>query len=190
PFEDVAKVEPRLAGEMPREILHPLGENADCEAAAVLDVAKHLRAFRDRDGDQWRIERDRHEGVGRHAMVAALAMRRDDGDTCAELATGIAQLARIDRGHWLAALGWARPERLAGGAVAMSRQFSSVAAAAARPDRRKPRIRLLETISPLPQHTGGRMRVLKCCRNSRAVPPLQDPKRKSSPTTTSRGCSR
>src|SRR4029453_8291301 len=120
---------------MPREILHPLGENADCEAAAVLDVAKHLRAFRDRDGDQWRIERDRHEGVGRHAMVAALAMRRDDGDTGAELATGIAQLARIDRGHWLAASGWAKPDRLAEGA--MSRQFSSVAAAAASPDRRK-----------------------------------------------------
>ena len=69
--------EPR-AGEVQREALLVAVQDRDRVPPGGADPAVHLRARRDRDEHQRRIERDRGERVGRHPVDRVVEHRADD----------------------------------------------------------------------------------------------------------------
>jgi hypothetical protein len=71
-------------------------KNADSEVHARLQHATHPCPVTDAYQDEGRIERDRREGIRRHAVFAALVRRSDDNHTRRKPAECLSKLARID----------------------------------------------------------------------------------------------
>ncbi len=68
-------------GEMLGDRLLGIAKYVDAEAVLFADVGEHARVVIDADENEQRIERDRGEGIGGHAVdEAGLALDGDDGD--------------------------------------------------------------------------------------------------------------
>jgi len=77
-------------------------QNADTKAFLLLQNGEHAGAMVDADEDERRVERDRSERTGRHAMnLARRAFRGDDRDAAGKLTERLAEFDGCERrrGH-------------------------------------------------------------------------------------------
>ena len=82
----VANMQPRRrpSREMVAQRILILGQHADAEAPRQRQDAVHIRAIVERNQDQRRIERDRNERIGRHAVRLLFVLRRKNRDAAGE----------------------------------------------------------------------------------------------------------
>ena len=91
----------RSAGEMGAQPLLVLGQDADAEMPGFDEQRMDARTFCDGDDAQRRLERARHEGVGRHAADLAARLGGDHGDAGGERAHHPAEQHVIDQRGFL-----------------------------------------------------------------------------------------
>ena len=94
--EQVRQCLVRAPGKMQGVRTHGLCQDVHRKTTCLQSPPQRPRSAIQRDGDQWRIERDRYERTDGHAVIALLATGGDDRDAGDKPAAAITQIARID----------------------------------------------------------------------------------------------
>src|SRR5690606_33631329 len=86
-----------VAGELGGDALLVGAEDVDREAVGAVEILRHPGAFADAEEHQRRVERERAEGVGGHAVHDVLALDGDDRHAGGEESERPAVCSWIDR---------------------------------------------------------------------------------------------
>ena len=97
--ELLGPVDSLAAGEVGGESFLIRAQDIHREGGRFLEDLQHVRVLVDADQDQGRLQGDRAEGVGGHAVVGRGAPRRHHGDPGGELAADVAEVSGVEVRH-------------------------------------------------------------------------------------------